>query len=139
LISFSQQLGIAKRADFVSMVPYDQVARYLGAADLFAFTSQTETQGLVTLEALAAGLPVVAYDAMGTRDTIEHEVNGVLTETEIGELASAILNLISNPVKMAEMKQAALRTAKTMDIGELAKKLADVYAEAIKARKQHSC
>jgi 1,2-diacylglycerol 3-alpha-glucosyltransferase len=40
--------------------PFEQIPAYLKAADLFAFASVTETQGLVTMEAMAAGLPVVA-------------------------------------------------------------------------------
>ena len=59
------ELGIAERATFTGQVPFDEIPVYLKAADLFVFASVTETQGLVTIEAMAAGLPVVAVDGSG--------------------------------------------------------------------------
>jgi len=50
----------------------------LSIADVFVFPSKTETFGLVVVEALACGLPVAAYDAMGPRDIITHGVDGFL-------------------------------------------------------------
>ena len=56
----AQSLGIASRVTFLGWLPFDDVPCYLKAADCFGFASLTETQGLVTLEAVAAGLPVAA-------------------------------------------------------------------------------
>ncbi len=72
----AKKLGIAEKVDFKGKVAFEDVPAYLKAADLFAFASNTETQGLVTLEAMAAGLPVVAVDAVGTRDVVVHERDG---------------------------------------------------------------
>jgi 1,2-diacylglycerol 3-alpha-glucosyltransferase len=52
------------------------------AMDLFAFASKTETQGMVLVEALAAGLPVVALDAPGSREVVRDGQNGRLVATE---------------------------------------------------------
>ncbi len=127
----AKELGIRDKVEFVGMVPYEDVPRYLMAADLFAFTSQTETQGLVTLEALAAGLPAVAYDAIGTRDIVISSVNGILTPTNSEALAAAIDGLVQDPEQMEILKQGALRTAQGMDIRSLAKKLLRVYESSI--------
>ena len=55
----ARELGMAGRIEFTGNVPFAEVPRYLKAADLFCFASISETQGLVTMEALAADLPVV--------------------------------------------------------------------------------
>ncbi len=52
------------------------------AMDLFVFASQTETQGLVLAEAMAAGVPVIAVDAPGTRELVRDGHNGFLIPVE---------------------------------------------------------
>src|SRR5690606_5498993 len=68
LEKLAQTLGLSERVTFTGLIEFDEVPKYLAASDLFVFASITETQGLVTLEAMAAGLPVVAVDASGTRE-----------------------------------------------------------------------
>lgn len=128
----AEELGLAEKVEFVGMVPYEEVANYLVASDLFAFTSLTETQGLVTLEALAAGLPVVAYDAIGTRDVVVDGVNGKLTPANSEALASAIVDLTQAPMQLEKFKKGALDTAQKMNIRVLVKELVGVYETSIK-------
>lgn len=123
----AEALGIGGRVEFAGMVPYDEVADYLVAADMYAFTSLTETQGLVTLEAMAAGLPVVAYDAIGTRDVVVNGENGLLTEVNSNTLAQQIMSLIREPGHLKKLRVGALSTARKMDIRPLAKELLKVY------------
>lgn len=137
LLRQSEDLGITNRTEFVGMVPYERVASYLVAADLFAFTSLTETQGLVTLEALAAGLPVVAYDAIGTRDIVVDGKNGTLTPANSQALAEAIIHLLQDPEQMEKFKHGAIIRAKEMDIRRLAKKLISVYETSIAEFSRH--
>ncbi len=127
----AEELGIRERVGFVGMVPYEDVANYLVAADLFAFTSLTETQGLGTLEAMAAGLPVAAYDAIGTRDVVIDRENGLLTEANSNALAQAIMNLIKEPGRTKELGEGALNTAHRLDIRVLVQDLLRVYGNAI--------
>jgi glycosyltransferase involved in cell wall biosynthesis len=54
------------------------VADAYAAMDLFAFASKTETQGIVLIESLCAGVPVVALDAPGSRDILQDNRNGIL-------------------------------------------------------------
>lgn len=121
------KLGIADKVNFFGMVPYDEVAGYLVAADLFAFASLTETQGLGTLEAMAAGLPVAAYNAIGTRDVVSEGENGILTEAKSGALQQAIELLLKDPGQMEKLSKGALNTARRLDIRVLVKDLIEVY------------
>jgi 1,2-diacylglycerol 3-alpha-glucosyltransferase len=130
-----QELGIEDRVEFTGIVPFDQIPHYLKAADLFVFASVTETQGLVTMEALAAGLPVVAVAATGTSDVVVHEQQGLLTENNSQALAQAMLQVIGNPDLHRRFKDATADQAATFDIGRQAKALVTIYEEALEDKK----
>ncbi len=130
LEELSRELGIASRVEFVGQLPFDEIPIYLKAADLFGFASLTETQGLVTMEALAAGLPVAAVDATGTRDVVENGIEGLLTENDPQALATAILTLLGDDALFQRFRQAALQRARAFDILHLAQRLLEVYLQA---------
>ncbi|MEJ2759804.1 MAG: glycosyltransferase, partial [Anaerolineales bacterium] len=94
---YAEKLGIANRVEFLGDIPFEKVPAYLQAADFFGFASTSETQGLVTLEALAAGLPVVAVNAPGTRDIMENGVQGYLVKEDADTFAQAVDDLLSQP------------------------------------------
>ncbi len=129
------ELGITERVTFTGNVPFTEMPMYLKAADLFAFASITETQGLVTLEAMAAGLPVVAVDASGTRDILEDGKQGLLVQNDANDLANGIVKVIENPSLMSKFKSAALRTSRAYDSQRLARKMLKVYEQAIQDKK----
>ena len=129
------ELGIAERVTFTGQLPFSEVTTYLKAADMFGFASVTETQGLVTMEAMAAGLPVVAVDASGTRDILDNGEQGFLVRNDADALAAAIKQLLASPEKMRRFSMNALKKAKTFDVKHLAKKLTGVYEQAIQDKK----
>ncbi|HIP71145.1 MAG TPA: glycosyltransferase family 4 protein [Anaerolineae bacterium] len=129
------QMSVANRIEFVGRVPYEEVPAYLKAADLFCYASVTETQGLVTLEALAAGLPVVAVDASGTSETVEDGVDGILTPEDSQALAEGMDKLLSDQDLYRRMQKAALQKAADWDINVLTQKLLDIYAQAAADKK----
>ncbi|MBN1220529.1 MAG: glycosyltransferase family 4 protein [Anaerolineae bacterium] len=135
LEKLTQKMGIARRVEFSGPIPFDEIPCYLKAADLFCFASVTETQGLVTMEALAAGLPVVAVDASGTRDVIEHDEEGLLTDNNCDALARAIEQVLNNPVLRQRFKEAAKRKVKYFDALYQARRLMDVYQQAVEDKK----
>jgi glycosyltransferase involved in cell wall biosynthesis len=98
---------------------------------LFGFASVTETQGLVTMEAIAAGLPVVAVDASGTRDIVENGKQGWLVPNDPDALAEAINRLLEAPAQMKKFQRNALKRAKAFDMKSCAKQLLKVYEQAI--------
>jgi len=124
-------LGIAERVEFTGKIPFADVPSYLKAADLFCFASITETQGLVTMEALAAELPVVAVEATGTSDVIEHGRQGLLTDNDSDALAQAILQVLADEALWQRFKEAAAARAKEFDMLRQAEKLVAVYHQAI--------
>ena len=135
LRKYAQQLNIAERVEFTGKVPFGDVPRYLKAADLFCFASITETQGLVTMEAIAAGLPVVAVNATGTTDVIEHGQEGLLTDNDSLALAGAIQQVIDDEALLQRLREGAQKRAQDFDIILQTKRLLDVYRQAIEDKK----
>ena len=131
------ELGIAECVTFTGQVPFDEIPAYLKAADLFVFASVTETQGLVTIEAMAAGLPVVAVDGSGTHDIVDHDKEGLLVENDPNALASAINELLANPQQMKQFSIQALKKARTFDANRLGKQMVKVYEQAIQDKKDN--
>jgi len=125
------ELEISDRVDFIGEVPFEEVPSYLKAADFFGFASTTETQGLVTMEALAAQLPVVAVNASGTRDIVQNEVQGLLVEEDPQALAKGIDSLLSDDKLYHKFRDAAQSRAKKFDMNTLAKNLIKIYEQAI--------
>jgi glycosyltransferase involved in cell wall biosynthesis len=72
--------GIAARLHIAGILQQQQLADALHAMDVFAFASQSETQGMVLTEAMAAGLPVVVLDAPGAREVVKDQQNGRLLQ-----------------------------------------------------------
>lgn len=125
------ELGIAERVNFIGEIPFGEVPAYLKAADMFVFASITETQGLVTMEAMAAGLPIVAVDGSGTRDIVEDGEQGFLVPNDPAALADSISRMLDAPENMKEFHQNALKRAQTFDMKSCAKQLVNVYEQAL--------
>jgi 1,2-diacylglycerol 3-alpha-glucosyltransferase len=133
----SSTLGIADQVDFLGEVPFNRIPAFLKAADLFGFASTTETQGLVTMEALAAGLPVIAVDASGTRDVVENNLQGFLVENDPQALANAIQELLGSPELIDKFHAQALQRIRSFNISTLTKCLIDVYWQAIQDKREN--
>jgi glycosyltransferase involved in cell wall biosynthesis len=137
LEALAAELGVAEQVTFTGALPFQEIPRYLKAADAFAFASITETQGLVTIEAMAAGLPVVAVNGPGTRDIVEHGKQGFLVENEPYALAKGINKLLADPQRLKRLSNNALKKAKMFEVNQLGKQLLGVYEQAIQDKKDN--
>jgi len=135
LQELAHDLGVGDKVEFTGIVPYEEVPAHLKAANLFCFASVTETQGLVTMEAMAADLPVVAVEATGTSDVVESGRDGLLTENNANALAQAIARVIDHPDLMAQLREAAIQRAADFDMIRQAERLVAVYEQAAEDQK----
>lgn len=96
-------------ADYVHFRPHEEQPQWAYAAlDIFALTSKSECYGMVTVEALTSGLPVVATNDGGTVSLIEHEQNGLLVRPlDADDLARAFTRLIEQPELAARLGRTA--------------------------------
>lgn len=115
--------------------PPDELIAFYGAADLFAFPSLTEGSPLVTLEAMAAGLPVVGNDVQGIRDSVSHEVDGLLTVPgDPASMASQIARLIDDAGLGRTLAAAGRDKARSRDWASIAARHCELYRSLLAGR-----
>lgn len=97
LQSLARELGIDKAVEFIAPQPHSKVMEYMSISDLFVLPSWNEGFGIVYLEAMAHGKPVIGVKGQGISDVIRNGVNGLLVEPhDEHELAGAVLGLLKN-------------------------------------------
>jgi glycosyltransferase involved in cell wall biosynthesis len=107
------RLGVAGRVTFTGGVPRDQVPALLRSADVVVLAPWYEPFGIVPLEAMACGVPVVASSVGGLADTVTHGETGVLVPArDPGALAAAVRQVLADPGWAARLGQAGLRRAR---------------------------
>ncbi|MGE0115050.1 MAG: glycosyltransferase [Steroidobacteraceae bacterium] len=97
------------------------------AGDLFVFASRTETQGLVLLEALAQGTPVVSTMHMGTRDVLANTHGTRIVAEDQNEFAGACIELLQNAVARQQLASQAPQDAARWSSAEMAARLVELY------------
>jgi N-acetyl-alpha-D-glucosaminyl L-malate synthase BshA len=89
-------------------------------SDLFLLPSETESFGLAALEALAAGVPVVASDSGGIPEVVDHGKSGFLAPVgDVQQMAKYALELLENPEQMAKAKKMAKARASDFQIQKI--------------------
>jgi 1,2-diacylglycerol 3-alpha-glucosyltransferase len=103
------------------------------AMDCFVFASQTETQGLVIAEAMAAGNPVIALDGPGVREIVRDGDNGTLLAGRVpeSEFAAALDSLLGDKERTRRMAEAARGTAEGYSTSRCARRMLDCYMNVI--------
>ena len=110
----------------------NNVEEHLWKSHLYIHSAYYEPFGLVLLEAMAAGLPVVTLDGKGNRDLIEEGKNGhLIYEQDPNQFANKIIALFENKEKYSEMSNYCKEYAKQYDIKEYADKLLTLYKDSI--------
>ncbi|MDG5815459.1 glycosyltransferase [Chitinispirillales bacterium ANBcel5] len=106
------------------------------AMDVFAFTSFSETQGLVLTEAMASGVPVVALDSPVVSEIVSNLYNGIIVKKQRHDSFCDALSIMyhSSTIKKAQFKEAAFMTAKTYEKQLCVKKVLTIYSELLKKR-----
>ncbi|NLB53317.1 MAG: glycosyltransferase family 4 protein [Syntrophomonadaceae bacterium] len=132
-LTVSLGLTLDRDVVFTGAVPFDTLVQVYYSADLFVFSSLTETQGLVLIEAMAAGLPVVAVRASGVQEMVDDGVDGILTNLDMDEFTSAVCRLLENDVLYRQFKDNALLKAKALSSQSMAIKMEEVY-EGLRSR-----
>ena len=122
-------------ARFAGYCSGDNLADHYAAADLFAFSSLTETFGNVILEAMASGLPVVALRAGGVGDTVRPGETGVLLEptAAASEFAAAVITLIDDNELRRRTAENARAFAQSQSWDEIMEGLRERYQKAIES------
>ncbi len=134
--------GVAERVHRPGGLALPELADAYAAMDVFAFASHSETQGMVLVEAMSAGVPVVALDAPGVREVVDGH-NGLLLPAQAAAdvLAQGIVQLLNaSRAEQADRAQALARTAEAFSLDRCVDIALDHYRSLIAAERdrEHS-
>ena len=122
----AKKLGIIEYVAFKGNV--ENVKDFYEESNIYLHTAKYEPFGLVLLESMAAGLPVVSLDGKGNRDFIENNKNGFIFKTQSVKIfANQILELVKNRTLYCEIAKNGQETARNYDIKNYIKSLLIIY------------
>jgi len=111
LVELTNALRLSECVNFIGSIPHDQIPSYLGNSNIFVFASYSEGRANVLLEAMAAGLPIVASQINANRELITHNENGYLFETgSPHDLAEKIIELTKSKSLRERLSRSARRS-----------------------------
>jgi glycosyltransferase involved in cell wall biosynthesis len=122
-----QETGMAKRIVFTGSLQPREVIRCYLAADLFVFASTSETQGMVLVEAMAGGCPVVAVRASGVYDVIKDEHNGFSVAESTDNWSDRVTDLLEEEEMLASMSQNSRAFARAYSVENIAQRVDGLY------------
>ena len=127
-----KKLGLDKHVQFAGFLPQDAVGIWMRQARVFVLPSLEEGQGVVLLEALASGTPVVVSDVDGMREVVVPEVGYRVPPADPAALASALEKILVDDAKWGDMSQQARQRAITLyDWDKIGAKFVDLYQRVI--------
>jgi len=135
LQSAASAAGVAERVHLLGHVSDAQKYRALAAADIFVSTSQHEGFGLVFLEAMAFGLPVVCYDRGGQTDFLKSRETGhVIKLNDLADFTRALVELHDQPALRREIGRNNLQRVEAFFIDRCAERYEGVFAAVCERR-----
>ena len=126
LTSLAAELGVSNQ---VHILGYrTDVAEIYKAADIFVFPSKREGLPVAVMEAMAAGLPVVATKIRGAVDLLEGSENPMIEQSKDVNAYSELLGLLANSIVLREhIRQANQNKAKAFDVSQITIILRNIY------------
>ncbi|NLV15824.1 MAG: glycosyltransferase family 4 protein [Syntrophomonadaceae bacterium] len=119
---------------FAGFLSFENLVDAYCGADLFTFASVTETQGIVLVEAMAAGLPVVAVKATGSQEMVEDGRQGILVNDDQDMMADQIVRLLRDDELRRNFAVQAVQRAADLSSRAMARKLERQYILLIEER-----
>jgi glycosyltransferase involved in cell wall biosynthesis len=137
LKALALELDIEKQIHFLGQVEEQEKLEVLRMADVYASTSQHEGFGIVYLEAMAAGLPVVCYDYGGQTDFLESDTNGCVVKlNDNAEFQRACRRLLDNSVLRSDIGKRNLSAVEKYYIDHCAGQYEKLYEKVIEQHKR---
>lgn len=138
LKQLARTLKIEKDVIFAGTVSYEEIRHYYKMAYVFTIASTTETFGIVTIEALASRVPVLAVKAPGAVDILTDGVDGLLVDNDVEKFANALEKIIREPELREKLSRGALKTSEKYSIDTISERMLNLYREVIEIEKSKS-
>ena len=139
LLSHAKELGIGDKVHFLGFLGHDQLSRYYAACDVFVLPSLVETQGLVAMEAMWFGKPILVADSViSARELVDQGNNGYIVDHESdASLAERLVELATQPDLRARMGQAGRMKTLGYRPPVILEALQSAYREVLQAGSSH--
>jgi 1,2-diacylglycerol 3-alpha-glucosyltransferase len=132
LKKYTRQLKLINNIQFLGYLDRNKaLLDCYACADAFVFASRTETQGLVLLEAMALGVPLISTAVMGTKDILVPGRGALVAEESVDDFASKVIQLLSDKTLRTDLSSQALEYVKNWSAAAMALKLLHFYEKAI--------
>ena len=132
LVKLAENLGVAPYIRFAGTVPYDELPQKYYDADIFILPSLAEGMPLVVLEAMGAGLPIIASRVQGVEELVAEDENGALFEPgDVDGLADCLVKLINEGEARVKMGKVSREKVKPYDWKNIADAYLSLYDEIL--------
>jgi 1,2-diacylglycerol 3-alpha-glucosyltransferase len=131
------RLGLGDRVTLVGYVTHDDVFAFIQQSDLFIFSSVTETQGLVLLESMAVGTPVVAIEGIGVSDLLQDDIGGLATKPSMVDFTAAVDSMLSDDKLLNTKGAEALDRARKWSVENQVSRITQIYIDSIADFRKH--
>lgn len=128
-----KDMGISANVMFIGYLDrHTELNSCYRSADIFIFSSRTETQGLVLLEAMAQGVPVVSTAELGTRDVLQEGMGVWIAGEELADFAGKVTRMLGNTEARNRLGETGREYAQTWSAGRQAERLLAFYQAILK-------
>jgi glycosyltransferase involved in cell wall biosynthesis len=125
----AESLGMGKHCVFTGYLDRCELSLCYAVSEIFVFPSLTETQGIVTVEAMLSGIPVVAIGEMGTVHVMGGDNGGFMVKNDQGEFITRLFQLLEDRELYRRKAAEAIRYAQRWTVDAVASKLVEIYRE----------
>ncbi|HZO90318.1 MAG TPA: glycosyltransferase [Chthonomonadaceae bacterium] len=132
LEALAASLDLGDRVLFAGAQPHATIGDWYAAADIFALPSPAETQGLVLVEAMAAGLPCIAADYGGPRELVEQGETGLRVPLDVNAFAHALDLLLRDPQMRRHFGEQGRLRARAFSPEAMTRGMLDVYESVLR-------
>jgi glycosyltransferase involved in cell wall biosynthesis len=126
---------LTEKVAFTGYVPREKVSELYAMADVFVFASKTETQGLVTIESMMSGTPVVAIGEMGTRIVMNGDNGGFMVPEDLEMFTRRVAELLDDRELWQRKSDEARRYSRNWSSRTMAETLLEVYRSLLEEKR----
>jgi glycosyltransferase involved in cell wall biosynthesis len=128
----ARESGVEDHCVFTGYLEREELSLVYAFSHIFVMPSLTETQGLVTIEAMLSGIPVVAIGAKGTLQVMEGDRGGFMVQNDKIEFRDRVLQLLEDGNLYKSKSDDARLHAQNWTIGHITERLVEIYKESAK-------
>ena len=123
---------LAERVSLMEQIPQEKLIECYKSADMFFSPSVIEGLSLVSIEALAAGLPLVVTNVPGNNDVVQKNGCGIIVkDRDVADMAAGLFALLTDNARRASLAEKSVRSAAEYDWPAIARRYVSIYQRAI--------